>query len=80
MLRLHIKARGAQMSKSIRVSDQVYGELQKRRLAFLRETFSEVISELLVLAELLERAEPIIRGQHAFLEWQKEQNKKGGIE
>ena len=64
------------MSKSIRVSDQVYGELQKRRLVFLRETFSEVISELLTLAELLERVEPIIRGQHEYLKWQKKQREK----
>ena len=47
------------MSKSIKVSETVYGHLL--RLQRPRETFSEIISRLIKATMLLSEAEPLIR-------------------
>ena len=49
------------MSKSIKVNEDVYYELITRQRA--RETFSEEIRRLLDTAIILEKAEPLLRGQ-----------------
>ena len=62
------------MSKSIKVSEQVYQGLLKRQLP--RETFSQVISRLIELAELLVKVEPLIKGTHDFVEAQQRKREK----
>ncbi len=62
------------MSKSIKVSEDVYKMLQE--LQRPRETFSELIERLLVAAVLLSKLEPIIRGQQALSEWKVQQLEK----
>lgn len=57
------------MSKSIKVSDEVYRELLLIQRP--RETFSEIIGRLLKVSDLFAKAEPILRGQHDFLEEQR---------
>lgn len=59
------------MAKQIRVSDDVYQMLLEIQRP--RETFSELIARLLKMYQLLIAAEPIISGQHSYLEWKKEQ-------
>lgn len=54
------------MAKTIRVSEVVYEALQEIQLP--RESLGEIIARLLAMYELLKAAEPIIRGQHEFLE------------
>ncbi len=62
------------MSKSIKVSEEVYQELLLIQRP--RETFSEVIGRLLRVTELLMKAEPIIRGQHEYLESRRAEQEK----
>jgi len=54
------------MSKSIKVSEEVYLELLK--LQRPRETFSEIIGRLLLMSELLRKIVPYIRAQAEYLE------------
>jgi len=62
------------MSKSIKVSEEVYQLLLEMQRP--RETFSDLVKRLLTAATLLTRIEPIIRGQHEFAKWKKEQLEK----
>ncbi len=62
------------MSKSIKVSEEVYLELLT--LQRTRETFSEEIKRLLMATQLLRKIEPIIRGQHEYLESRRAEQEK----
>ena len=59
------------MSKSIKVSDEVYNQL----LAFQdkRETFSQAIERLLALIEKMGELRDILEGGKRFEEWKQEQ-------
>lgn len=54
------------MSKSIKVSDEVYHELL--RLQRTRETFSDIVARLLRVNELMWKAIPLIEGERERLE------------
>ena len=62
------------MSKSIKVSEEVYNKL----LAFQdkRETFSQAIERLLTLMEKMGELRNILEGGMRFSEWQKEQREQ----
>ncbi len=65
------------MSKSIKVSEEVYLELLT--LQRTRETFSEEIKRLLMATQLLRKIEPIIRGQHEYLAQKYEEYKRDPV-
>ena len=52
------------MNRSIKVSQEVYLDLQ--RLQRPRETFSQVIERLLSLYDLMGKAEPLVGGAGAY--------------
>ncbi len=62
------------MSKSIKISEQVYQELLLMQLP--RESFSSVIERLLTLRHLLDKVAPLIRGSAEFRKWQEEHDKQ----
>ena len=55
------------MSKSIKLGDKVYYELEQVREK--RETFSQAVEKLLDLRRTLLEMEPILGGQKAYQEW-----------
>lgn len=55
------------MSKTIRVEDEVYTELEAVRDK--RETFSQAIARLIDVRRMVLGIEPILRGQQAFQEF-----------
>ena len=59
------------MSKTIRVEDNVYAELE--RLRDWKETFSQVIGKLTMTRAELYKFLDVIEGQIKFREWQREQ-------
>lgn len=66
------------MSKSIKVSEQVYKNLLEMQR--VRQSFSQQIEELITLRRMLDGIAPLIRGSAEFLKWQEEkrdQEKEG---
>lgn len=59
------------MSKVIKVEDQTYQELDQLRVG--RQTFSEVVKELLRSRLKILEAMDVLEGQLRFREWQREQ-------
>lgn len=62
------------MSKTIRVEDNVYLELEKLR--DWKETFSQVIGKLTLTREELCKLLDVIEGAIKFREWQREKNEQ----
>jgi len=58
------------MSKPIKVSSQVYDELDKLRVG--RQTFSDVIEDLLAGRLKILEAMDMLEGQLKFREWQRQ--------
>jgi len=63
------------MSKTIRVEDGVYNELEELRSK--RETFSEVIERLLAIVRPLQEASSILGPSHYLKERPKQEVKPG---
>jgi len=59
------------MSKPIKVSDEVYNELDRLRIG--RQTFSDVIYEILKGRRITLEAMNVLEGSFKFREWQLEQ-------
>ncbi len=62
------------MSKSIKVSEDVYKDLQGFQKA--RESYSDTIRRLLRLADVLDKAEPLIHGTYEYLKAQQEKRER----
>ena len=66
------------MSKSIKVSELVYCELEQIRQK--RETFSDVVKRLLDARPQVLEASDILRGVASFGRWEQDREKeKGGL-
>jgi len=59
------------MSRVIKVEDQVYKKLDQLRVG--RQTFSDVIEDLLRSRNKILEAMNVLEGQLKFREWQREQ-------
>jgi len=66
--------RGVNMSRAIKVEDQIYGELDQLRVG--RQTFSDVIKDLLKSRITILEAMNMLEGIVRFREWQREQLEK----
>jgi len=62
------------MSRAIKVEDQIYGELDQLRVG--RQTFSDVIKDLLKSRITILEAMNMLEGIVRFREWQREQLEK----
>jgi len=62
------------MSKLIRVSDDVYQDLEMVRDK--RETMSQVVDRLIDLWRMLNGIEPVLRGDISFHEWKDRQKER----
>ncbi len=62
------------MSKVIRVEDQIYKDLDKLRVG--RQTFTDVLTDLLKTRLRILEAMNMLEGQLRFREWQREQLEK----
>lgn len=62
------------MSKVIKVEDQIYQQLDTLRIG--RQTFSDVIDDMLIARLRMLEAINVLEGSLRFREWQREQLEK----
>lgn len=62
------------MSKPIKVEDKIYDELDQLRVG--RQTFSDVVENLLKARLSVLQLMSVLEGQLAFREWQREELEK----
>jgi len=62
------------MSKTIKVEDGVYRDLDQLRLG--RQTFGDVLKDLLAARLMMLKTLPVLEGALRFREWQREQAEK----
>ena len=65
------------MSRTIRISEATHAELDELR--DWKQSYDDVIRDLLRIRSALEKAAPIIEGQRSFLKGQLERKAKGEV-